>query len=96
MDEDAAAAFAEDGAEGRPHGEDDAPQNYVKSTETADSKYLDTFATNCGTAECSAVPVLTTLTSACFAAISLVFPAKILHLLIRMYKVWKHYRRYCY
>lgn len=43
MDEDAAAAFTEDGAEGRPRSEDDAPQNYVKATETADSKYLDTL-----------------------------------------------------
>lgn len=80
MDEDAAAAFTEDGAEGRPHSEDDAPQNYVKAMETTDSKYLDKFATNCEDSEFSAAPVLTTLTSACFAAISLVCPAKILHL----------------
>lgn len=46
MDEGAAAALSEDGAEGRPHGEDDTPRNYSKATETADSKFLDTSATN--------------------------------------------------
>lgn len=72
MDEGAAAAFTGDGGEGRPHSEDD--QNYIKAIETADSKYLDTFTTNCEESECLDTPMLITLTSACFAAISPVCP----------------------
>lgn len=69
MDEGAAAAFTEDGAEGTPLSADHTPQDNIKAMETADSKYLDTFATNCEESECLDTPVLTTLTSACFAAI---------------------------
>lgn len=78
MDEGAAAALPEDGAEGRAHRDDATPQNHSKATETAGSKYLDTSATNCEESERLDTPALTTLTSACFAAISPVGPPKIL------------------
>lgn len=38
MDECVAAATTEDGAEGRPHGEDDKDQNYIKAKDVVDSK----------------------------------------------------------
>lgn len=100
MDEGAAVVVTEDGAEGRPHSEDDTPQNYIKAMDSADSKYLDTFATNCEESECLDTPMLTTLTSACFAAVSpICFPENTivyLDFLILMYTVWKHNHNYFY
>lgn len=66
MDE-VAAAFTEDAAERRLHSKDDTSQIYIKTTDTADSKYLNIFATSCEESECSDTPMLTILASACFA-----------------------------